>query len=151
MCVALTQTLSEPTIVALVLQLLIFAHFIMISVSLFILLANAAVAFTHDVNQVVFVILYQSGHRHEKIADETRQKLTQSLASEGVAKPRIYDLHNDFRSAGSWAIFPLLPLLDQVSSPDDTEKWFVFINEASEINLQMFKDILSRYQSGMKK
>ena len=110
-----------------------------------VLLSSLAVTFSYDLNQVVFVILSQTGRRHEKIGQETREKLTKVLIDDGVEKPQIFDLHRDWRMTGGWTIFPLLPLLDQVSKPNT--KWYAFLNEASEINLPVFKEVLSQYTS----
>ena len=109
------------------------------------LLSSLAVTYSYDLNQVVFVILSQTGRRHEDIAQETREKLTKVLREDGVEEPQIFDLHNDWRMTGGWSIFPLLPLLDQVSKPGT--KWYVFLNEASEINVPVFKEVLLQYTS----
>ena len=107
-----------------------------------------AVAFSSsdDLNQVVFVILSQKSRRHVNIAQETREKLTSKLLEDGVEEPLIFDLHNDWQMAGGWTIFPLLSQLERVSRPDT--KWFAFLHEASEVNLKVFKEILSKYESG---
>ena len=47
--------------------------------------------------------------------------------------------------AGGWTIFRLLPMLESVSEP--TTKWFVFLSEGSEVNLDPLKRIFSRYES----
>ncbi len=114
----------------------------------FILICNLlAVAFSsNDLNEVVFVILSQRSRRHVSIAQETREKLTSKLLEDGVQKPLIFDLHNDWQMAGGWTIFPLFSELERVSKPDT--KWFAFLHEASEVNLEIFKEILSKYESG---
>jgi hypothetical protein len=114
-----------------------------------ILLSNLlAVAFSsNDLNQAVFVILSQRSHRHINIAQETREKLKTNLLADGVKEPLIFDLHNDWQMSGGWTIFPLLPKLERVARPDT--KWFAFLHEASEVNLEIFKEVLSKYESGI--
>ncbi len=47
--------------------------------------------------------------------------------------------------AGGWTVFRLLPMLESISDPKP--KWFVFLSEGSEVNLDPLKSILSRYES----
>jgi len=97
-----------------------------------------------DFNQVVFVILSQPDQRHIKIANETKEVLTENLLSVGVEVPKVFDLHTDFVIVGGWSIYPLLPFL--VKLIDET-KWFIFLAENSRVHLQNLANILSEYPS----
>ena len=106
---------------------------------------NVATSTSFDLGQVAFVILSQSGPRHEPISAETRLRLTTALNGDGVTEPQVFDLINDFPGPGGWTIFPLLPLLDKVARPET--KWFAFLHETTEVNPELLREVLSRYES----
>jgi len=100
---------------------------------------------TYDLSNVVFVILSQPQKYHATIADETKEKLMTNLRKDGVQNPQVFSLHKDLPLHGGWTIFPLLAPLNKISRPET--KWFAFLHEAAEVNLDLFKTIVSKYKS----
>ena len=100
---------------------------------------------TYDLSKVVFVIVSQPQKFHTEIADETKEKLWENLKKDGVESPQVFTLHNDLPLHGGWTIFPLLPTLNKISNSET--KWFAFLHEAAEINLDLFKAIPAKYSS----
>ena len=100
-----------------------------------------------DLSEVAFVVLSQPTERHVKISLETREKLASNLKEAGVVQPQVFDLQFHFPGNGGWTIFPLLEKVEKVST--STTKWFIFLHETSEVNLEILKTILSKYESGI--
>jgi len=46
---------------------------------------------------------------------------------------------------GGWTIFPFLPIVNKNSSPDT--KWFVFLSESAEVDVDTFDKMISKYSS----
>ena len=107
------------------------------------ILKSCAVSFSYDLSNVAFTIVSQPQKHHAAVALETKEKLTESLRKSGVAEPQVYTLHEDLPLHGGWTIFPMLPPLIKIS-PSRTA-WFVFLHEAAEVNLEVFKSILDKY------
>ncbi len=98
---------------------------------------------TYDLSDVVFVIVSQPHPYHATIADESKERLLNNLQKDGVQNPQVFSLHRDLPLHGGWTIFPLLPPLNKISRPET--KWFAFLHEAAEVNLDLFKTIVSKY------
>jgi hypothetical protein len=112
--------------------------------SLFIILFAHKVVGDVDLGQVVFTILSQSHERHAEIASRTKENLVQKLFTEGLSSPQVFTLHQDLPLHGGWTIFPLLVSLRELARPDT--KWFIFLDESSEVELDLLKKVLSKYQ-----
>lgn len=54
-------------------------------------------------------------------------------------------LHRDLKLAGNWAIFPILPLLNEIGGIFGDVEWFVFVPENGEINFKIFEKVLQKY------
>ena len=113
---------------------------------IFFLATFVNVAQSFDLSEVVFVVLSQPTERHVQISTETREKLASNLIEAGVEEPQIFDLQSHFSGNGGWTIFPLLDQLEKVSK--STTKWFTFLHETSEVNVDILKSVFSKYDSG---
>ena len=97
----------------------------------------------YDLRQVTFVIMSQQNKRDASIAEETEQRLIEKLRADGVESPQVFGLHDDLPLHGGWTIFPLLTTLKSMAKPET--KWFAFLHDTTEVELELFKAIPAKY------
>ena len=109
--------------------------------AIFVLFSMICVASSKVLDHTAFVIMSQ--HAHDIKASAYKNALISDLNNSGVESPIVILLHEDLPILGSWSILPITqPLLKDYSS--DIE-WFVFLHEASTIDVKTFKSMLEEY------
>lgn len=96
-----------------------------------------------NLGDVAFTILSQPHERHADNARRTKESLVEKLLKDSVVSPQVFVQHLDLPHHGGWTIFPLLASLDQFARKGT--KWFVFLDESSEVNVENLKKVLSKY------
>ena len=97
-------------------------------------------------DEVVFIIASEEHNDHETCAAAvTKQKLVQSLKASNFSTENVFQLNRDIKVKATWTIFPFLPTLSRAFGT--RMKWFVFISESSEVNLEILSQVLSQFKS----
>lgn len=109
--------------------------------AIFVLFLIICVVSSKVLNHTAFVIMSQ--HAHDIKASAYKNALISDLSNSGVESPIVILLHEELLTLGSWSILPITkPLLNDYSS--DIE-WFVFLHEASTIDVKTFGSMLEEY------
>ncbi len=96
-------------------------------------------------NEAVFVLNSQPYKHHKEVAAKTKQTLQQSLINKNFSETPVLDISQDLKIRGAWTLFSLLPFLFE--SFKGKVKWFVFLDEDSEVNLDVLGQVLEPFKT----
>jgi hypothetical protein len=100
-----------------------------------------------DFPSVTFIVMTQRTSHHQLMGDETVNKLKQNLLENGIENANVIDLQKNIPVKGGWTYFPLFP---QLKHRFPNSKWFIFLHETSEVELDNLQQILLKFDDATK-
>ena len=92
-----------------------------------------------DLDRVGFILDSQAHKHHRGLAIDTKYDLIGDLLQQGCSRPKIIMSH-DLDRPGYWTFYPILDQLLQ--EYEGSLDWFVFLPEATRVNLDVLRNVL---------